>query len=298
MPAAELFDDVRHEKLRRRRARGDAHARGVRQPLGADVVLVGDQVGRRAHDPGHLHEAVGIRAIGGADHEQDVHLARDGLDGGLAVLRGIADVVLGRADDLREAPAQRLDAIARVVHRQRGLRQVRDLVGVGHREAIHVLRMRDQEHAVRRLPHRPHHLVVVGVADEDDRVALARVADGLEMHLGDERTRRVDDPQAAPLRLVAHRGRDPVRAEDDGGVVGHLGQLVDEVRALGAKRLDHVAVVDDLLAHVHGVWTHLRAPARRCRWRGRRPRRSRAALRGRSPADAWCWPWLRVMRRV
>ena len=46
-------------------------------------------------------------------------------------------------------------------------------------------------------------------------------------------------------------------AEDDGGVVGHLVELVDEVGALGAERLDHVAVVDDLLAHVDGVRTHL-----------------------------------------
>ena len=34
-------------------------------------------------------------------------------------------------------------------------------------------------------------------------------------------------------------------------------ELVDEVGALGAKRLDDVAIVDDLLAHVDGVWTHL-----------------------------------------
>ena len=103
----------------------------------------------------------------------------------------------------------------------------------------------------------PDDLVVVGVADQDDRVALARVADRLEVHLGDERAGRVDHAQPAPLGLLAHRRRDAVGAEDHGGVVGHLVQLVDEVRALGAQRLHHVAVVDDLLAHVDRRGAHL-----------------------------------------
>ena len=111
--------------------------------------------------------------------------------------------------------------------------------------------MGDHEHAVGRFAHRSHHLVVVGVPHQDDRVALARVADGLQVHLGHEGARGVDHPQAPPLRLVAHRRRDAVGAEDHGGVVRHLVQLVHEVGALGAQRLHDVPVVDDLLAHVH-----------------------------------------------
>jgi len=42
---------------------------------------------------------------------------------------------------------------------------------------------------------RAHHLVVIGVTDQDDGVPVARVADGFEMHLGDERARGVDHPQ-------------------------------------------------------------------------------------------------------
>ena len=48
-----------------------------------------------------------------------------------------------------------------------------------------------------------------------------------------------------------------MRAEDHGGVVGHLVQLVDEVAPFGPQRLDHVPVVDDLLAHVDRGRAHL-----------------------------------------
>src|SRR5690242_2397186 len=84
----------------------------------------------------------------------------------------------------------------------------------------------------------------VPMTDQHDGVALAGVTDRLQVHLGDEGTGGVDHAQAAPARLVAHGGRDPVRAEDDGRVVGRLVQLVDEDRALGPQRLDDVAVVN------------------------------------------------------
>ena len=48
----------------------------------------------------------------------------------------------------------------------------------------------------------------------------------------------------------AHCRRDAVRAEDQGGAVGHVVELLDEHRALGAQVLDDVLVVHDLVAHV------------------------------------------------
>src|SRR5437762_9758033 len=41
----------------------------------------------------------------------------------------------------------------------------------------------------------------------------------------------VDDAEPAPPRLVAHGRRDPVGAEDDGGAIRHLAELVDEQRS-------------------------------------------------------------------
>ena len=56
--------------------------------------------------------------------------------------------------------------------------------------------------------------------------------------------------QIALLRLLAHRLRDAVRAEDHGLAVGHLGEVVDEHGAALAQALDDEAVVHDLVAHV------------------------------------------------
>jgi hypothetical protein len=73
---------------------------------------------------------------------------------------------------------------------------------------------------------------------------------GFEVDLGHQRAGGVDHAQAPPLRLLAHRRRDAVGAEDHRRVVGHLVQLVHEVGALGPQRLHDVPVVHDLLAHV------------------------------------------------
>ena len=54
-----------------------------------------------------LDEAVRVRGVARADHEHEVALRRELLDGGLAVRRGVTDVVGARPDDVREALAQR-----------------------------------------------------------------------------------------------------------------------------------------------------------------------------------------------
>ena len=104
-----------------------------------------------------------------------------------------------------------------------------------------------------RLAHRALDLLVAGVADEDDRVALGGELLGLDVDLGDQRAGRVDREQAALARRSAWtRRRDAVGGEDDRGALGDLGLLLDEDRAALAQLLDHVLVVDDLLAHVDG----------------------------------------------
>ena len=57
---------------------------------------------------------------------------------------------------------------------------------------------------------------------------------------------------SALLGVGVHRGRHPVGGEDHGLALRHLGLLLDEDRAALAELLDHVLVVDDLLADVHG----------------------------------------------
>ena len=78
----------------------------------------------------------------------------------------------------------------------------------------------------------------------------ADVALALAVHLGDQRTRRVEHAQAARPRVVLDRLRDAVRAEDRDRAGGHFREMLDEPRTFGAQALDDVAVVHDLVAHV------------------------------------------------
>ncbi len=52
------------------------------------------------------------------------------------------------------------------------------------------------------------------------------------------------------LGLVLDRAGDAMGAEDGDAARRDLGQLVDEMRALGPQPLDHVAVVHDLVADI------------------------------------------------
>ena len=104
-----------------------------------------------------------------------------------------------------------------------------------------------------RLAHRALDLLVAGVADEDDRVALGGELDRLAVDLGHERAGRVDRLQAAALGVGVDGRRHAVGGEDGHRALGdRVVELVDEDRAALAQLLDDVLVVDDLLAHVDG----------------------------------------------
>jgi hypothetical protein len=76
------------------------------------------------------------------------------------------------------------------------------------------------------------------------------------VHLGDERTRGVDDLQVSNPRVRVDIGSDAVRRQDDDRALGNLGLGLDEHRPFGLEIFDDVQVVDDLLAHVHGGTVH------------------------------------------
>ena len=201
---------------------------------------------------GHLAQPVAVGAGRAADDQHQVALRRHELYGVLAVLGGVADVLLLGLVDLREAPAQRLDDGAAVVHRQGGLGDVGQRHAFGHLQPLHVGLGLHQMDAVIGLTHGAFHLGVAGVADHDDVVAFLAHLGHFHVHLGDQRTGGVEDLQATTGSLGPHGARHAVGGKDHRGAVRHLVQLVDEDGALLAQRGDHVVVVDDLVTHVDG----------------------------------------------
>ena len=126
------------------------------------------------------------------------------------------------------------------------------LLGVGDLEALDLVGGFDQDDAVGRLAGRPFDLLVALVADHHDRVAVGGEAARRDVDLGHQRAGGVDRAQAARGGVLVHRRGDAVGGEDDHLALRHLGLLLDEDRAALGQLLDHVLVVDDLLAHVDG----------------------------------------------
>jgi hypothetical protein len=151
---AQLVDHLAHEHLGRRRAGGDADAALALDPLGIELGRRVDHVRGHAAVRGDLAQPVRVRAVRAADDDHDVDRGREHLDRVLAVLRRVADVVLPRPDDRREAALERLDDARGVVDRKCGLRDVRESLGIGDDQPRDVGDRLDQVHAAVELPGR------------------------------------------------------------------------------------------------------------------------------------------------
>ena len=170
----------------------------------------------------------------------------------LAVLRGIADVLRMRADDVGKLHLERMNDVARFVQAQRGLSQIGHAVRVRHLERLDLLGARNHLGHIRRFAQGALDLVVVAMADEHQRVALLGELHRLDVDLGHQRTGGVDHLQAAALAALADRRRNAVGRVDHALAVGHVVDFVDKDRALFRQLVDHIAVMDDLAANVDG----------------------------------------------
>jgi hypothetical protein len=72
-------------------AGGDADGGGVAEPKGIEFIGGGDVVGGGAEGAGLLDELGGVVGVVTADDDDDFVLAGEGIEGGLAVLGGLAD---------------------------------------------------------------------------------------------------------------------------------------------------------------------------------------------------------------
>ncbi len=82
------------------------------------VISVGSvvqHVGRYAEIGRHLAQPVGVRTVRGTDDNQNVAMLGQRLDRILAVLRGIADVVLLGPEDGRETAPERIGDGTRII---------------------------------------------------------------------------------------------------------------------------------------------------------------------------------------
>jgi hypothetical protein len=157
-----------------------------------------------------------------------------------------------RTRNVGKALFQKADHRRGIVHRQRGLRHVRQPVGVARPKILNILkRLQQRDAAGRQLTHGPDDFRMARVPDEHNFTPAAIVDFGLAMHFGDQRTSRIDREQIAPPGLLRDRSRDAMGGKDHRRVViGNLTEFLDKNRALGPKTLHDVPVMHDFMAHV------------------------------------------------
>jgi len=199
---------------------------------------------------GQFGQPLAVGAVVAADDEDDVGTLGEDPDRLLAVLRGVADVVLRRTGDRRKALLEAADDPGSVVHGERRLRQVGEPVGSGERQTVDVGLGLDQGDRCQSVTHRADHLVVPLVADEHDVVPGRRITDRLEVDLRHQRAGGVDRGQPPRLRQAPHRGRHAMRREQQHRPLRNLLDRVDEHDALAGEPFHDVLVVDDLVKHV------------------------------------------------
>src|SRR5580704_1861873 len=176
---------------------------------------------------------------------------RNILDRRLPVLRGIADVLSMRANDVRELLLQRLDHVPSLVERERRLRQIRHLVGIRYHESRDLFDGRDHLRHIRSLSLGSLNLFMVAMSHQHKRITLLRELDRLDVNFGYERTGRVNYLQSALLGPFSNGRRNAVGRVDNPRPFRDLVQFVDEDCALlGQIRYD-IAVVHNLLANVN-----------------------------------------------
>jgi DNA recombination protein RmuC len=248
----ELAEHAGDQFLRHGGPAGHTHGDHPGEPAVVDLARVIDQVGGpRPRVLGHLDESHRVGGVRRAHHDYQVALGRDRLDRGLPVLRGVADVVARRVDQLGEAVLEGGHRGDRLIDGQRGLGEPHDLGRVAHLDACHAIRPVDQVDARGRLAGRADDLLVPLVADQQDVVVAGGEPPRLVVHLGDERAGGVDGRQPPPHGLLANRRRDAVRGEHDDAALRHLLGLLDEDGAPLLQLAHHMGVVHDLLAHVY-----------------------------------------------
>jgi hypothetical protein len=139
---------------------------------------------------------------------------------------------------------------ARVVDAQGRLRHIGDRRVGRNVERIDIGFGLHQGHGIGNLAHCAFDLRMSGMTDENEPAPLRHIALALIVHLGDQRTGRVQDGKLPRSRLLLDAFGHAVGTEDGDRVRRDLGQILDKMRAFCLEALDDMLVVDDFMADI------------------------------------------------
>src|ERR1700722_16434136 len=241
---------VLNDHLRRRGASGHADNSGIAHPVRVDFAAVRDKVTRNPNLVADLAQTVGVGAVSSAHDNNDVGDLAQFAHGGLSILCRVANVAHIGTHDVAEATSERGDDAPRIVDAQCRLRDVGDGGVDRDGELLDVVFVFDQVYFAVDLPEGAFDFRRAVMADEHQHATPGNVPPPLVVHLRDQRASGVDGRQRPQPCVVFNFARDAMGAEDGDGAGRHVLQSLDETRAFGLERFDHVPIVDDLMAHV------------------------------------------------
>lgn len=210
-----------------------------------------DEERRAAFFLGQFSEPLRVAAVLRAEHNHLVGLLAEHAHCFLAILRRIADVFFRRADNPRETFLEPSDDSIGIVDTEGGLGEVGKLAARFKHQGVDFLGVFDENNGFGGFSHGADDFVVSSVADEDDGVVLFGEFDGLQMHLGDQRTGCVDRMKFSGLGEAPNFRSDSMGGEKDRGAFRNFLQIVNEYRTLGLECANDVLIVDNLVIDVN-----------------------------------------------
>src|SRR5262249_3804690 len=211
-----------------------------------------DEFGLHSTALGDFHQSIRIGTVLRAYDENQVDVLRDLLDGFLAILCRVADVVALGPDNLGEFLAEAADDLLRVVKAQCGLREERQAVRIVHFKFVYGSYGIDHDGSVRRFAGGSNDFLVILGADQNNRALLAGKFQSFEMNFGDQRASGIDDFERACLGFVANGRRNTMRAKNENGAMRHVFDGLDKDGAATAQLFYDISVVDDFVMDVYG----------------------------------------------
>ena len=245
------IDDPFHSLVGGGGSRCDTDGGVAFEPLRVDVVWPVNPMGLGASVAGYPHERLSVRAVLGADDEDERCLLCKLLHRGLSICRCIAEVAAPSRPQFRVCLLSLAGHAFPLVETERCLRQKRHFGSVASGEVLQTDPWVNQGHCVGCLRNCADRLIVTLVADIDDVVSFARHPLDLVVDLGDKRAHGVDH-NGSPFGSRSHHfWSRAVGRQHERPAVWHLGDVVDEDNPGAFECGDDRRVVDDLVVAVH-----------------------------------------------
>ena len=249
--AGKISHGFLHQRFGYRRARGDADACYSLKPFAINFFDGIHKVRLRSSRTRHAAKLVRVLAVVRADYKDQLRFVGQLFDRILTVLRGIADVVLRRADHLRKFLPQDIEDLTRVIDAQGRLRENGYLVRVRNVNLLGFGAAADNPDAVGRFAARADDFIVIFMTDENDPISFGCKAAHFAMNLFHQRAGGVDDDLYPPLtRFQEDSGRHAVGAQYEFSPRRNLGNRGDKNHSSLTKSMDDVLVVYDFMKNV------------------------------------------------